>query len=117
MDINLMKELNIKLAKTFPPEKIVIDPISSALGYGMEYSFTIAERTKQIGVIHKDAMTQMPIIANIGLDCWKTKEAKESKDQGIAWEGITALSMLLAGANLLVLRHPETLKLVKELTG
>ena len=117
MDINLMKELNIKMAKTFPAEKIVIDPISSALGYGMEYSFTIAERTKQTGVIHKDAMTQMPIIANLGLECWKTKEAKESKDQGVAWEGITALSMVLAGANLLVLRHPETLKLVRELTS
>ena len=100
MDINLMKELNIKLAKTFPAEKIVIDPISSALGYGMEYSFTIMERTKQTGVIHKDAMTQMPIIANLGLDCWKTKEAKESKEQGIIWEGITAVSMLLAGANI-----------------
>ena len=116
MDINLMKELNIKLAKIFPAERIVIDPISSALGYGMEYSFTIMERTKQTGVIFKDAMTQMPIIANLGAECWKTKEAKESKEQGILWEGITALSMLLAGANILVLRHPETLKLVKEMT-
>ncbi|MFC1925127.1 acetyl-CoA decarbonylase/synthase complex subunit delta [Chloroflexota bacterium] len=117
MDINLMKELNIKLAKIFPAERIVIDPVSSAVGYGMEYSFTIMERTKLIGVQHKDAMTQMPIIANLGFECWKTREAKESKEQGILWEGATALSMLLAGANLLVLRHPETLKLVKEMTA
>lgn len=62
-------------------------------------------------------MTQIPIIANLGLEYWKAKEAKESKDQGVTWEGITALSMVLAGANLLVLRHPETIKLVKELTS
>jgi len=62
----------------------------------------------------KDSMTMMPIIANIGGECWKTKQAKENKEQGLLWEGITALSLLLAGANIIVLRHPETLELVKE---
>ena len=117
LDINLLKELNVKLSKFFPAEKIVIDPLSSALGYGMEYSFSLIERVKQIGVITKDGMTMMPIIANLGDECWKTKQAKESKEQGLLWEGITALSLLLAGANILVLRHPETLKLVKETIG
>jgi acetyl-CoA decarbonylase/synthase complex subunit delta len=114
LDINLLKELNVKLSKFFPVEKIVIDPESAALGYGMEYSFSLMERVKQIGVITKDSMTMMPIIANLGDECWKTKQAKESKEQGLLWEGITALSLLLAGANIIVLRHPETLKLVKE---
>lgn len=117
LDINLMKELNIKLSKTFPAERIVIDPLSSALGYGMEYSFTITERTKQTGVAFKDAMTQMPIIADLGGECWKTKEAKANREQGILWEGITAVSLLLAGANIVVLRHPETLKLVRKILG
>lgn len=117
LDINLMKELNIKLSKTFPAERIVIDPLSSALGYGMEYSFTITERTKQTGVAFKDAMTQMPVIADLGGECWKTKEAKANREQGILWEGITAVSLLLAGANIVVLRHPETLKLVREILG
>jgi len=117
LDINLMKELNIKLAKSFPPDRIVIDPLSSALGYGMEYSFTLMERAKQTGVIFKDGMTQMPIIANLGGECWKTRQAKESKEQGILWEGMTALSLLLAGANILVLRHPETLRLIREIIG
>lgn len=115
LDINLMKELNIKLSKVFSPDKIVIDPLSSALGYGMEYSFTIMERTKQTGVIFKDAMTQMPIIANLGGECWKTKEAKENENQGILWEGMTAISLLLAGANIVVLRHPTTLKYIRQL--
>jgi acetyl-CoA decarbonylase/synthase complex subunit delta len=117
LDINLMKELNIKICKSFPPDRVVIDPISSALGYGMEYSFSIMERIKQTGVIFKDGMTQMPIIANLAGECWKTKEAKENQNQGVLWEGMTAVSLLLAGANLAVLRHPETLRYVKSLLG
>ena len=114
LDINLLKELNVKLCKFFPAENIVIDPESAALGYGMEYSFSLMERVKQLGVITKDNMTQMPIIADLGAECWKTKQAMESKEQGLLWEGMTALSLLLAGANIIVLRHPETLKLIKE---
>ncbi len=72
------------------------------------------ERVKQIGVITKDSMTMMPIIANLGSECYKTKQAKENKIQGLLWEAITAITLCLAGANLLVLRYPETLKLVKE---
>jgi len=115
LDINLLKELNVKLSKIFPPDRIVIDPLSSALGYGMEYSFSLIERVKQIGIITKDSMTMMPIIANLGGECWKTKQAKENKKQGLLWEAMTAMSLLLAGANILVLRHPETLKLIKEI--
>jgi acetyl-CoA decarbonylase/synthase complex subunit delta len=114
LDINLLKELNVKLSKFFPPERIVIDPLSSALGYGMEYSFSLIERVKQIGIMTKDSMTMMPIMANLGGECWKTKQAKENKKQGLLWEGVTAMSLLLAGANIVVLRHPETLKLIKE---
>jgi acetyl-CoA decarbonylase/synthase complex subunit delta len=115
LDINLLKELNVKLCKFFPAEKIVIDPESAALGYGMEYSFSLMERVKQIGIITKDNMTMMPIIADLGGECWKTKQAKENKEQGLLWEGITGLSLFLAGANILVLRYPETLKLIKEM--
>jgi len=114
LDINLLKELNVKLCKFLPPERVVIDPLSSPLGYGIEYSFSLMERVKQIGVITKDNMTMMPIISNLGSECYKTKQAKENKIQGLFWEAITATTLCLAGANLLVLRHPETLKLVKE---
>ena len=114
IDINLEKELNVKLLKQLPPQRIVIDPLSSALGYGMEYSFTIMERTKQIGVIHGDMAMQIPIIADLGGECWKTHHAKANGEQGILWEGITAMSLLLAGANILVLRHPDNCRMVKE---
>ena len=117
LDINLLKELNVKLCHFLPPDRIVIDPESAAVGYGMEYSFSLMERVKQLGVIVKDSMTQMPIIADLGRECWKTKQAMENKEQGLLWEGITALSLILAGANILVLRHPDNIKLVKETIG
>jgi len=101
LDINLLKELNVKLSKFFPTDRILIDPLTSGLGYGMEYGFSLIERVKQIGIMTKDSMTMMPIIANIGGECWKTKQAKENKEQGLLWEGITALSLLLSGANII----------------
>jgi acetyl-CoA decarbonylase/synthase, CODH/ACS complex subunit delta len=115
MDANLTKELNIALCKFFPPDKIVVDPTSSALGYGMEYTFSIIESIKQFGLIDKDNMMQMPVFADIGIECWRTKEAKESKDQGVLWEATTGMTFLLAGANLVVFRHPEALRLIKKM--
>ena len=105
----------MKLAKFFPKERIVIDPLSAAIGYGIDYSFSIMERVKQVAVIHNDEMMKAPMVANIGKDCWKTKEAKEDKTQGILWEALTAFTLILAGANLVIMRHPESLKLVKKL--
>jgi acetyl-CoA decarbonylase/synthase, CODH/ACS complex subunit delta len=115
MDANLTKELNIALCKFFPPEKIVVDPTSSALGYGMEYTFSIIESIKQFGLVDKDNMMQMPVFADIGIECWRTKEAKENKDQGVLWEATTGMTFLLAGANLVVFRHPEALRLIKSM--
>ncbi len=115
MDANLTKEMNIALCKFFPAEKIVIDTTSSALGYGLEYTFSIIESIKQFGLIDRDTMMQMSILADFAGDCWRTKEAKERKEQGILWEAITGITFLLAGANLLILRHPDTLKLIKEM--
>jgi acetyl-CoA decarbonylase/synthase complex subunit delta len=115
LDINLCKELNVKLTKFFPKEKMVIDPLSAAIGYGIDYSFSIMERVKQVAVIHNDEMMKGPILANTGKDCWKTKEAKEDKTQAILWEAITAFTLILSGANLVIMRHPESLKLVKKL--
>ena len=114
IDINLEKELNVKLLKQLPPEKIVIDPLSSALGYGMEYSFTIMERTRQVGVVYGDVAMQMPVIADPGRESWKTNQARSDGEQGMLWESITAMSLLLAGADILVLRHPENCRLLKE---
>lgn len=115
LDINLCKELNVKITKFFPKEKIVIDPLSAAIGYGLDYSFSLMERLKQVAVIHNDEMMKTPILANIGKECWKTKEAKEDSAQGILWEAMTGFALISAGANLVIMRHPESLKLIKKI--
>lgn len=115
MDINLLKELNVKLGHFFPLEKIVIDPLSPALGYGIEYTYSLMERIKQLGEIIKDKMTQMPMIADFATEVWRAKQARENEEQGILWEAMTSLSLLTAGANILTHRHLKSIKLVKEM--
>jgi acetyl-CoA decarbonylase/synthase complex subunit delta len=115
MDINLLKELNVKMGHFFPLEKIVIDPLSPALGYGIEYTYSLMERVKQLGEIIKDKMTQMPLIADFATEVWRAKQARENEEQGILWEAMTSLSLLTAGANILTHRHLRSIKLVKEM--
>jgi acetyl-CoA decarbonylase/synthase complex subunit delta len=126
IDVNLAKQLNILLTNLgMEADKLVIDPTTGALGYGLEYSYSVMERLKIAALMQDDAMTQMPMLANIGFQAWKTKEAKSSEDEypewgdpekrGIMWETVTAVSLLLAGADILVLRHPESIRLVKQL--
>lgn len=115
MDANLTKELNIALCKFFPADRIIIDPTASALGYGLEYTFSIIESIKLFGLADRDNMMLMPVFADAGVECWRTKEAKESREQGIMWEAMTCMTFILAGANLLVVRHPDSLRLIREL--
>ncbi|UCC66621.1 MAG: acetyl-CoA decarbonylase/synthase complex subunit delta [Deltaproteobacteria bacterium] len=115
VDINLQKELDVKLTRILPREKIVLDPLASALGYGVEYCFSVQERTKHVGVMFQDAMMQMPIIANFASEVWKNKEPKEKEELGIAWEEVTAMTYVLAGADILVMRHPEVFKIMREM--
>jgi len=115
MDINLLKELNVKLGHFFPLERIVIDPLSPALGYGIEYTYSLMERIKQLGEIIKDKMTQMPMIADFATEVWRSRQARENEEQGILWEAMTSLSLLTAGANILTHSHLKSMKLVKEM--
>ncbi|MEJ2066919.1 MAG: hypothetical protein P8Y09_02975 [Deltaproteobacteria bacterium] len=117
VDINLQKELNVKVSRILPSDRIVLDPLASALGYGIEYCFSVMERTKHVGIQFQDAMMQMPVLANFAGEVWKNKEPKEREELGIAWEEGTAVTYLLAGADILVLRHPEVFKIVKEMIG
>ncbi len=126
IDVNLAKQLNILLTNLgMEDNKLVIDPTTGALGYGLEYTYSVMERLKIAALSQNDSMTQMPMLANIGFQAWKTKEAKSSQEdypewgdpekRGIMWETITAVSLLLAGADILVLRHPESIRLIKQL--
>jgi len=115
MDVNLAKDLNIKLSKFFPLERVVIDPLTSSLGYGLEYSYSTKERIRLSAVVHDDKTLQSPLIARVGREAWKTKEANQDMRKGIAWESVTALNLLLAGDDIITLRHPESLKLIRSL--
>jgi len=117
MDINLAKDLNIRLSKFFPLDKVVIDPLSCAAGYGLEYAFSTMERIRLSAVVHDDKTLQSPMIARVGKEAWKTKEAIQSAEKGILWEAVTAATLLMAGADIVTLRHPESLQRVKALVN
>ena len=108
IDINIAKQVNILISDMgFDPQRIVMHPTTASLGYGMEYVYSIMERGRLAAFIG-DKMLAMPFILFTGSEVWKTKEAKEaSSSQGINWELTTAVSMLQAGADLLVMRHPD----------
>ncbi len=126
IDINLAKQLNILLSNLgVPDDKILIDPTVSGIGYGIEYCYSVMERIRMAALTQNDEKLQCPIIANIARETWKTKEAKISADddprlgdlkkRGILMEAISATVLLLAGADILVMRHPEAIKLVIQL--
>lgn len=109
IDVNIAKQVNILISDMgFDPKKIVMHPTTTSLGYGMEYVYSIMERAR-LAAFMGDKMLSMPFILFIGQEVWKVKEAKEfSKMQGVSWEIATSVSMLQAGADILVLRHPES---------
>jgi acetyl-CoA decarbonylase/synthase complex subunit delta len=126
IDINLAKQLNILLDNLGVPEnQIIVDPTTGALGYGLEYTYSVMERDRMAALTQEDVKLQYPMICNVGYEAWKMKEAKlkeevdpklgDAKKRGILIECITAMSLLLAGADVLIMRHPESVKLIKKM--
>jgi len=125
IDINLAKQLNILLGNLgVPDELLVIDPTVSGIGYGIEYCYSVMERMRMAALTQQDEKLQFPLIGNLGKEAWKTKEAKtpteedpklgDAKKRGILLEAMSATVLLLAGADVLIMRHPEAIKLVRE---
>jgi acetyl-CoA decarbonylase/synthase, CODH/ACS complex subunit delta len=123
MDVNLSKQLNILITDMgLPNDRILMDPTTGALGYGIEYGFSVMERLR-LAALQGDSMTQLPMIVMPGFEAWKAKESKvgegvpESwgnwKERALNWEAITALALIESGADIVVLRHPESVKQVK----
>jgi len=124
MDVNLSKQLNILISDMgMPKDRILMDPTTGALGYGIEYGYSVMERLR-LAALQGDAMTQSPMIVTPGFEAWKTKEAKvgegvpqawgDWKARAVNWETLTAMTLIESGADILVLRHPDSLKRVKE---
>lgn len=125
LDVNLAKQLNILIFQMgFPKERIIIDPMCSALGYGFEYTYSVMERIRVAGLIQADEMLCSPMVADVGFYVWKTKETQATEEEvpqwgslyerAIMWEATTACSFLLSGAELLIMRHPEAVKITKK---
>lgn len=132
LDINLSKQLNILITQMgFDKERIIIDPMCSALGYGLEYTYSVMERIRLAALTQNDVTMQQPLLGDIGMYVWKVKETQATEDEvpqwgnvsdrGIAWEAVTAMSLLIAGAELLIMRHPKAVegveKIIDELIG
>ncbi|MCL4425642.1 MAG: CO dehydrogenase/acetyl-CoA synthase subunit delta [Firmicutes bacterium] len=124
IDINICKQLNILISEmNLPLDRIVIDTSIGALGYGIEYSYSIMERTR-LGGLTGDKMLGMPVFCNVGYEVGRTKEFNAGvaefpgwgpqEERGIVWEAMTATALLQAGGHIVVMRHPEAIKLVKK---
>jgi acetyl-CoA decarbonylase/synthase complex subunit delta len=127
MDVNLSKQLNILISDMgMPKDRILMDPTTGALGYGIEYGYSVMERLR-MAALQGDAMTQLPMIVTPGFEAWKTKESKvgegvpeawgDWKARAINWETLTAIALVESGADVVVLRHPESVKRVKDAIG
>jgi acetyl-CoA decarbonylase/synthase complex subunit delta len=107
IDINIAKQLNILISDMgLNLERIVIDPTIGALGYGLEYAYSIMERAR-LAALSGDKTLACPFICFVGQEAWRTKEAKVAPEQGIIWETLTATSLIQSGADILVMRHPK----------
>jgi acetyl-CoA decarbonylase/synthase complex subunit delta len=124
IDINLAKQLNILLGNLGVPDKcILVDPTVAGLGYGLEYCYSVMERDRMAALTQEDERLQFPIVCNLGKEVWKVKEAKISEEEapllgdplkrGVLLEAMTALLLLLAGGDILIMRHPDAIQLVR----
>lgn len=126
IDINLGKQLNILLENLgVSPDKMLIDPTTGGLGYGIEYTYSVMERERMAALTQQDDKLQLPIICNLGKEVWKSKEVKipeaddpklgDVKQRGVLMEAVTAVLLLIAGADILIMRHPEAIGLVRQM--
>ncbi len=124
IDVNIAKQINILLENLgMPMDKVIVDPTTGGLGYGMEYSYSVMERLRMAAINQGDDKLQFPVINNLGFEVWKSKEAKEKAEEaptlgdperrGILMESVAAVAYLLAGSDVLIMRHPESVRLIK----
>jgi acetyl-CoA decarbonylase/synthase complex subunit delta len=123
MDVNLAKQLNILISDMgLPLERILMDPTCAAVGYGLEYGYSVMERLR-LAALTGDKMTQLPMIVAVGNEAWRQKESRvgadvpeawgDWKERALNWETLTAAALVESAANLIVLRHPESVRRVQ----
>jgi acetyl-CoA decarbonylase/synthase complex subunit delta len=124
IDVNLAKQLNILISDMgLSLERVLMDPNTGALGYGLEYTYSVMERLR-LAALMGDTMTQQPLICQVGEEAWRQKEGRAADGvpeawgdlatRGVAWEVSTALTVLQSGADIVLLRHPASLATLRE---
>jgi acetyl-CoA synthase len=124
IDVNIGKQLNILLSNMdMKPDRIVMDAMTGAAGYGIEYTYSVMERIRMTG-LGGDAMLTAPMIVTPGQECAKVKEVKATEAQfpqwgdrakrAALWELTTATALLYAGADVLIMYHPEVAMEIKK---
>ncbi|MBC7249641.1 MAG: acetyl-CoA decarbonylase/synthase complex subunit delta [Anaerolineae bacterium] len=123
IDVNLAKQLNILISDmNLPLDRVLMDPTTGALGYGLEYSYSVMERLR-LAALQGDSMTQQPMINFVGEESWRQKESKvgegvpaewgDWRKRAVTWEATTAIALLNSGSDIVVLRHPDNVPAVK----
>jgi acetyl-CoA decarbonylase/synthase complex subunit delta len=124
IDVNLAKQLNILISDMrLPLERVLMDPTTGALGYGLEYTYSVMERLR-IAALTGDGMTQQPMVCFVGEESWRQKESRATdgvpeewgdiEKRGVTWETVTATALLESGADIVVLRHPKAIGVIRE---
>ena len=120
LDLNSAKELNRRIYPFLPPDRIVMDLTTVALGYGLEYAFTIHERAR-IAALMGDPELQHPTISG-STNAWAAREAwldlgprfGAKEVRGPLWETLTAMTLMLAGVDIFMMMHPLAVSTVRQ---
>jgi acetyl-CoA decarbonylase/synthase complex subunit delta len=124
LDINIGKQVNIFVSDMgFPLERLVMYQTTGALGYGLEYAYSIQER-ERLAALAGDKLMASPVICDIGYESWHSKEAKAATEdapawgdaarRGPLWEATTAIALLQSGVDILRMRHPAAVAVVRQ---
>ena len=107
------------------PNNIVMNLGSAAAGYGFEYVSSTMDRVKSAALEQNDNMLQMPVMTPVSGETWSVKESIMSEadmpewgsreERGIEMEIITASACLASGSNAVIVRHPESVRVLSEL--
>jgi len=123
VDINIGKQVNILLDDNgFNLDDIVMFQTTAALGYGFDYVYTIMERARAAG-LQGDKLMARPQLCDVGEEVWRTKEATVDEEilpgwgiaekRGAMWEAVCAEGYIQAGADILIMAHPEAMQIIR----
>lgn len=105
--ISLNKDL---LNAGLSPSRIVIDPLTSLIGYGVEYTISAMERIR-LDALATDETLRMPMLADLS-SVTQLRETN-TKEKQVQWETLTGAVVMAAGADLFLFKNIEALKKVR----